>query len=81
MLNFILLNYLNNDMDILSIGSGIGGLEVLINANLKDQILLLLKKTIYRKRLNMVDNNNFEAYNNIKFRKIFNPKWCGQCRF
>ena len=60
-------NYLNNGMDILSIGSGIGGLEVLINANFKASNFTFIEKNYISKKVKYGwDNNNFEAYNNIK---------------
>ena len=65
-------NYLNNDMDILSIGSGIGGLEVLINANFKGSNFTFIEKNYISKKVKYGwDNNNFEAYNNIKLLEKF----------
>ena len=64
--------YLNNDMDILSIGSGIGGLEVLINANFKGSNFTFIEKNYISKKVKYGwDNNNFEAYNNIKLLEKF----------
>ena len=65
-------NYLNNGMDILSIGSGIGGLEVLINANFKASNFTFIEKNYISKKVKYGwDNNNFEAYNNIKLLEKF----------
>ena len=65
-------NYLNNDLNILSIGSGIGGLEVLINANFKGSKFTFIEKNYISKKVKYGwDNKNFEAYNNIKLLEKF----------
>ena len=64
-------NYLNNDFNILSIGSGIGGLEVLINSNFKGSKFSFIEKNYISKKVKYGwDNKNIEAYNNIKLLKI-----------
>ena len=65
-------NYLNNDLNILSIGSGIGGLEVLINSNFKGSKFSFIEKNYISKKVKYGwDNKNIEAYNNIKLLEKF----------
>ena len=65
-------NDFNNDLNILSIGSGIGGLEVLINSNFKGSKFSFIEKNYISKKVKYGwDNKNFEAYNNIKLLEKF----------
>ncbi len=64
--------YLNHDLNILSIGSGIGGLEVLINANFKGSKFTFIEKNYISKKVKYGwDDKNFEAYNSIKLLEKF----------
>ena len=59
-------NYLNNDMDILSIGSGIGGLEVLINTNFKGSNFTFIEKNYTSDKIKYGwDYENKEGYNDL----------------
>ncbi len=67
-----LKNYLNDNLNILSIGSGIGGLEVLINENLKGSKFTFIEKNYISKKVKYGwDDKNFEAYNNIRLLEKF----------
>ena len=66
-------NYLNNDFNILSIGSGIGGLEVLINSNFKGSKFSFIEKNYISKKVKYgwTGKLNSEAYNNLDIQKEF----------
>ena len=69
---FLLLKkYLKNNDKILSIGSGIGGLEILINKNLNSHITFIEKNYISKKIKYGWDKKNQEAYNNLNLLKKF----------
>tara|TARA_B100001057_G_C22776102_1_gene921637 strand:+ start:641 stop:1327 length:687 start_codon:yes stop_codon:yes gene_type:complete len=69
---FLLIKkYLKNNDKILSIGSGIGGLEILINKNLNSHITFIEKNYISKKIKYGWDKNNQEAYNNLNLLKKF----------
>ena len=69
---FLLLKkYLKNNDKVLSIGSGIGGLEILINKNLNSHITFIEKNYISKKIKYGWDKNNQEAYNNLNLLKKF----------
>lgn len=63
---FLLLkNYINEYDKVLSIGSGIGGLEVLINQKLNNHITFIEKDYVSKKVKYGWDKENKEAYNNL----------------
>ena len=69
---FLLLKkYLKNNDKVLSIGSGIGGLEILINKNLNSHITFIEKNYISKKIKYGWDKKNQEAYNNLNLLKKF----------
>ena len=69
---FLLIKkYLKNKDKILSIGSGIGGLEILINKNLNSHITFIEKNYISKKIKYGWDKKNQEAYNNLNLLKKF----------
>ena len=69
---FLLIKkYLKNNDKILSIGSGIGGLEILINKNLNSHITFIEKNYISKKIKYGWDKKNQEAYNNLNLLKKF----------
>ena len=63
--------YLAKNQTILSIGSGIGGLELLIAKNFKSHISLIEKNYISKKIRYGWDIKNNEGYNNLKLQNIF----------
>ncbi len=73
----LIKNYLNDNQNILSIGSGIGGLELLICKNFKNSKINFIERNYISKKVKYGwDDKNIEAYNNIHFlEKIFYNKW------
>tara|TARA_B100000900_G_scaffold303127_1_gene261706 strand:+ start:699 stop:1394 length:696 start_codon:yes stop_codon:yes gene_type:complete len=68
----IIQNYLKPKQNILSVGSGVGGLEILIykqNPNIK--VSFVEKNYISKKIIYGWDNNNLEAYNNLDLLETF----------
>ena len=58
--------FLNSKQNILSIGAGIGGLEVLINNNFKDEMFTFIERDFVSKKIKYGwDNLNSEAYNKL----------------
>ena len=69
---FLLIkNYINESDKVLSIGSGIGGLEVLINQKLNNHITFIEKNYVSKKVKYGWDKENKEAYNNLYLLKEF----------
>ena len=57
---------------ILSIGSGMGGLEIIINSNSKNNFFTLIEKNyVSKKVLYGWDENNKEGYNNLELLRRF----------
>ena len=68
-------NFLQHNIEILSIGSGIGGLEVIINNNFKNIFFTMVERNFVSKKIKYGwDNTNTEAYNNFKFLEEFLKK-------
>jgi hypothetical protein len=69
----LLKNYVEFDnKNILSIGSGVCGLELIINKNEKNSTFAIIEKNYVSKKVKYGwDNNNLEAYNNLKLLKNF----------
>ncbi len=69
----LLTKYLNfNNRKILSIGSGMCGLEILINSNFKNSFFSIIEKNYVSKKVVYGwDNTNSEAYNRINLLKSF----------
>ena len=67
----LLKNYVEFDnKNILSIGSGVCGLELIINKNEKNSTFAIIEKNYVSKKVKYGwDNNNLEAYNNLKLFK------------
>jgi len=64
--------YINSKMNILSIGAGIGGLEVIINNNYKDQNFTFIERDFVTKKIKYGwDNKNEEAYNRLDLLENF----------
>ena len=63
----------NEDTFFLSIGSGIGGLEVIINDNLKDKSFYFIERDYISKKVKYGWGGmiNHEAYNNFELQKLF----------
>ena len=58
---------LEPDKQILSIGSGIGGLEVIIDKNFNDCFFTFIERNFISKKIKYGwDNNNSEAYNKLQ---------------
>ena len=63
--------YINeNDNLLLSIGSGIGGLEVIINKNFKNKIFYFIERNYISRKVKYGWGND-EAYNNFELQKSF----------
>jgi len=63
--------YINEkDTLLLSIGGGIGGLEVIINKNLKDKIFYFIERNYVSKKVKYGWGNN-EAYNSFELQRSF----------
>ena len=62
-----------NDNSFLSIGGGIGGLELLINENLKDKNYFFIERNYVSKKVKYGwgGMTNLEAYNDLKLQKDF----------
>ena len=70
--NSISRHITENDKTILSIGAGIGGLEVIINENFSDINFFFIEKNYVSKKIKYGwDSNNDEAYNNLNLQKNF----------
>jgi hypothetical protein len=69
----MLKNYIEfNEKKILSIGAGMGGLELIINSQNNNNIFTIIEKNYISKKIRYGwDNNNLEAYNNLKLLKNF----------
>ena len=63
--------YINPDDKILSIGSGIGGLEALIHKKFNNHISFIEKNYVSKKVKYGWDKNNKEAYNSLELLKKF----------
>ena len=63
--------YINKNDRILSIGSGIGGLEILIHNKFNNHISFIEKNYISKKIKYGWDKKNKEAYNNLELLKKF----------
>ena len=64
--------YINPKLNILSIGAGIGGLEVIINNNYKDQNFTFIERDFVNKKIKYGwDNKNKEAYNKLDLLENF----------
>ena len=60
------------DQFVLSIGGGIGGLEVIINKNLKKKSYYFIERNFISKKVKYGwSKNNLEAYNNFNIQKSF----------
>jgi len=60
------------DQFVLSIGGGIGGLEVIINRNLKKKSYYFIERNFISKKVKYGwSKNNLEAYNNLNIQKSF----------
>ena len=69
---FLLLkNYINERDKVLSIGSGIGGLELIINQKLNNHITFIEKNYVSKKIKYGWDKKNKEAYNNLHLLEKF----------
>ena len=69
---FLLIKkYIKNNDKILSIGSGIGGLEVLMNKKFDSHISFIEKNYISKKIKYGWDKNNHEAYNSLNLLERF----------
>ena len=61
-----------NRKKILSIGAGMGGLELIINSQNKNNIFTIIEKNYVSKKVKYGwDDNNLEAYNNLKLLRNF----------
>ena len=69
---FLLIRkYFKNNDKILSIGSGIGGLETLMNKKLNSHITFIEKNYVSKKIKYGWDKNNHEAYNSLDLLEKF----------
>ena len=60
------------DFFFLSIGSGVGGLELIINNNFKNKKFYFIEKNyVSKKVIYNWDSKNLEAYNNLELQKNF----------
>ena len=67
--------FLNDNNKFLSIGSGMGGLEVIINNNFKESSFTMIERDFVSKKIKYGwDNKNSEAYNNFKLLEEFLQK-------
>ena len=61
-----------NKKNILSIGSGLGGFEAMVNYKYKDNCYTFIEKNIISKKVKYGwDSNNNEAYNDLELLKLF----------
>ena len=64
--------FLNSEQNILSIGAGIGGLEVIINNNFKDEKFTFIERDFISKKIKYGwDNLNSEGYNKLNLLENF----------
>ena len=64
--------FLNSNQKILSIGAGIGGLEIIINNNYRDINFTFIERDYISNKIKYGwDNKNDEAYNKLIYLKIF----------
>ena len=64
--------FLNSNQKILSIGAGIGGLEVIINNNFKDVNFTFIERDFISNKIKYGwDNKNHEAYNKLDLLENF----------
>ena len=68
---FLIKKYLKNNHKILSIGSGIGGLEILMSKKFNSHVTFVEKNYISKKIKYGWDKMNLEAYNNLNLLKNF----------
>ena len=67
----IIEKYIKNKDKVLSIGSGVGGLEILINQKFNNHISFIEKNYISKKIKYGWDSGNKEAYNNLNLLETF----------
>lgn len=68
-------HFINHSNKILSIGSGMGGLEVIINNDFKDSFFTMIERNFVSKKIRYGwDNENSEAYNNFRLLEEFLQK-------
>ena len=68
----VIQNFLKPGQNILSVGSGIGGLELLVSKkNLNTKVSFIEKNYISKKIIYGWDDNNLEAYNNLNLLEKF----------
>jgi len=68
---FLIEKYFKNNHKILSIGSGVGGLEILMSKKLDSHITFIEKNYVSKKIKYGWDKMNNEAYNNLNLLKKF----------
>ena len=62
----------SKDKFFLSIGGGMGGLELIINKNFNNNFFYFIEKNYVSKKVKYGwDNNNNEAYNDLKLQRVF----------
>ena len=67
-----LKNFINSNQNILSIGAGIGGLEVIINNRFKNENFTFIERDFVSKKIRYGwDNENTEAYNKLNLLENF----------
>ena len=69
--HLLLEKYLINKQNFLSIGAGVGGLEVIINIFNERNFTFIEKDYVSKKIKYGWDNSNKEAYNNLKYLDLF----------
>ena len=68
----VIQNFLKPGQNILSVGSGIGGLELLVSKkNLNTKVSFVEKNYISKKIIYGWDDSNLEAYNNLNLLEEF----------
>ena len=68
---YLIEKYLKTNAKVLSIGSGVGGLEILINQKFNNHISFIERNFISKKIKYGWDNKNQEAYNNLDLLEQF----------
>ena len=64
--------FINSNQNILSIGAGIGGLEVIINNSFKNENFTFIERDFVSKKIRYGwDNENKEAYNKLNLLREF----------
>ena len=64
--------FINSNQNILSIGAGIGGLEVIINDSFKNEKFTFIERDFVSKKIRYGwDNENSEAYNKLNLLENF----------